>query len=191
MISPGRRQCGYSLIELLQVLVIFSIVMAIVFGLFLQIKHTIERREALNTLQDQASAGLHQMEGTITKAAGWVAGDTAGIILKDREDRTRTIRWMEQDSQVTIDGARLFPAPLRVPRFSLHFMPRADSAVMIREEDMFLTLDSDRNGMLEGGELAGARMVEIRLTISLRQQRIELRSMVTLPKPIADTVAER
>jgi hypothetical protein len=179
------------LIELLQVLVIFSIVMAIVFGLFIQIKKMIERREAYHSLLDRTGSTLRQIEHLIVNAQGWCGGDSLGITVLDRDENYRTIKWQIADSQLTVDGAPVLPGNVKTIRFHLQYRPRADSAGLLPENEWWDWLDSDRSGALEGGELKRTTMVGIELGIRSRNQTAQMKAVLSLPRPIVDTASMR
>lgn len=188
---PRGDRRGFSLVELLQVLVIFSIVMAMVFGLFIQVKRMIERREAYHRLLERTRGALRLVEGAVGNARGWCGGDTLGITILDREDEFKTIRWDPRDSQLTVGDGGPAAGNGRVVRFAIRYRPRSDSAALLPEDELFEALDGDGSGALEGGELARARTAEIVLRLSDRGRAAEMSAVVRLPRPVADTTVPR
>lgn len=178
---------GYSLIELMQALVIFSIVMVIVFGLFVQVSNTLQKREFRQQLLDESNGALNYLIDGISNAAGWISGDTAGITIIDRSGLAIALNWNQNDSMIHY-GDKILPAKgIKVPAFKLFYMPPNDSLSLYPKEEWFDELDFDRNGVLEGTEIKRASTMEISFQTSTKGQNIKLKSSVRLPKPVVDT----
>ncbi len=178
---------GYSLIELMQALVIFSIVMVIVFGIFIQVSKTLQKREFRQQLLDESTNALNYLVDGISNSAGWISGDTTGITIVDKSGLPVRLSWNQRDS-VIYYGDRPLPAKgIKVPVFKMLFLPSNDSLYLYPKEEWFDEFDFDRNGILEGTEIKRASNIEISFQTTAQKQNIRLKSSVRLPKPIIDT----
>lgn len=178
---------GYSLIELMQALVIFSIVMVIVFGLFIQVSKTLQKREFRQQLLDESNNALNYLAGSISNSSGWISGDTTGITIIDKSGMPVKINWNQKDSMIYYEDKLLIAKGIKVPTFKMLYLPSNDSLYMYPKEEWFEELDFDRNGILEGQEIKRASTLEISFQTSTKGQNIKLKSTVRLPKPVADT----
>lgn len=181
------KRSGFSLIELIQALVIFSIVMAIVFGLFVQVSRTLQKREARQQFLDEANSAMNSMADKISNSAGWIGGDTLSIRLLGKNGLMSRLYWNPKDSLVYCDDKVLMDKGIKVSKFGFTYLPPNDSMQFHLKEEWFNEMDNDGNGILEAMELNGASNVEITLNSSILGQGVHLKSAVRLPKPVIDT----
>jgi prepilin-type N-terminal cleavage/methylation domain-containing protein len=178
---------GYSLIELMQALVIFSIVMTIVFGLFIQVSKALQKRESRQQLLDESNNALNYLAGSISNSSGWISGDTTGITIIARSGMPVKINWDQRDSVIYYGDKLLLAKGIKVPTVKMLYLPSNASLYLYSKEEWFEELDFDRNGILEGPEIKRASTVEISFQTSTKGQNIKLKSTVRLPKSVADT----
>jgi len=181
------KRSGFSLIELMQALVIFSIVMAIVFGLFVQVSRTLQKREARQQFLDESNNAMNSMVDKISNSAGWISGDTLSIKLLGKNGLMARLYWNPKDSLLYCDDKVLMDKGIRVSKFGFIYLPSSDSMQSRSKEEWFDELDNDGNGILEAMELNRASNVEITLNSSIQGQGVHLKSAVRLPKPVTDT----
>lgn len=180
----NSRPGGFSLIELLQALVIFSIVIAVVFSLFIQVRRQLARRERQRTLSDQTGELLDKAGKTIAGAGGWIRGDNAGIYLIGRSGDTIYVRRPAGDSVLIIGRDTLPRKPARLIGFKLTYLSR--NLPLGGEDPEPEDPDQDGNGIIEGLEMKDARIVVINARTMLLERRAELSAAVRLPEPVFD-----
>jgi prepilin-type N-terminal cleavage/methylation domain-containing protein len=182
-----RNRSGFSLIELIQALVIFSVVMAIVFGLFVQVSRTLQKREARQQLLDEVNSVMNFMAERISNSSGWISGDTLSIRLIGKNGLIARLYWNPKDSLIYYGEKPLSDKGTKVTKCGLTYLPPNDSLQLCSKEEWFDELDSDRNGTLELMELKRASNIEISLITLAKDQQVFLKSTVRLPRPVADT----
>jgi len=179
---------GFTLIELMQSLVIFSIVLAIVFGLFIQIRKVLQRRSDYQLLLDRSSGMLNTMATAIRQSRYWVQGDSTGISVIGRDEEPASYQWRDVDSTLARNGKILHAQDLKVVRFKLAYAAPGDPRCPSDPDDWFRTIDTDASSSLEGDELRNATTLGIVLQTWSRGRTLELTATVPLSKPLTDTL---
>ena len=115
------------MIELMQALVIFSIVIVIVFGLFIQVSKTLQKREFRQQLLDESNRVLNILVDGISNSSGWISGDTSGITIIERNGLPVKLGWNLNDIMIYYDDMPLQAKGVKVPVFKLLYLPSGDS----------------------------------------------------------------
>ncbi|MDI6741059.1 MAG: type II secretion system protein [Candidatus Edwardsbacteria bacterium] len=176
---------GFSLIELLVSITILGIVMATVFGLFVQITNRIRQRETRQEALTQAERVSDLIAAKISNARGWISGDTLGILLLDGNLDTLRVRWNADSGRIYFNATPIDTSGC-VTRFRLQYSPKGDTADATPREQWFEELDHDRDGRLEAGELARTSMVLVDIRLKRISQEMSAQKLVRLPKPVID-----
>lgn len=180
---------GFSLIELLQVLVIFSIVLGIIFTLFIQVKKQIEGRDSKRRLEEQTASLAESVRSRIERSAGWIGGDSLGMKLVDRAGDTVELRWIEKDSVLLMGSDKRPSMPVRLYQAKFTYLSRPPAlGEKVPDSD---DADLDGNGVIEGDELRRARLVEIKLKTAALGRKNEISSTARLPEPIIEGGVQR
>lgn len=180
---------GFSLIELLQTLVIFSIVMGIIFTLFVQVKRQMEGREGRRKLEERTAGLAESVRSRIERSAGWTRGDSLGLTLVDRAGDAVEVRWMEKDSSLLMGTDKRPAMPVRLYRAKFTYLSRPPALGETAQASDGPDLDG--NGAIEGEELRNARLVEIRLRTMALGRKTEISATARLPEPIIEGWEQR
>jgi prepilin-type N-terminal cleavage/methylation domain-containing protein len=184
--KTAHKQRGFSIIELLQAVLIFGMVVAIVFSLFLQIRKSMEkraRRHALLQTTQKAQAGIRR---SLQSASGWCWGRPEGICFVGADEDTHEVMWKRNDSMLYWDGQKYFTDGTRMPLCVLAYAPGPDSLDARTPAEWFEELDEDRDGTLRGAELKRARWLKVRMVSARDGQSFSLDGEIKLPVPLID-----
>ena len=179
-------QKGFSLTELMQTLVIFSLVMAMVLGLFVRIKRTMEQRERRHELFNAAQKMSGDIESAIKNATGWSWGKPNGICFTGSDDGTVRIVWQVKDSMLYWNDKICFDGGGRVTDCLFSFAPSPDSIDLRTAPEWFEGLDEDRNGVLWGREMNRAKWLKLEMTVTKGGQQFKVEAGLRLPVPLID-----
>lgn len=180
------RQKGFSLIELIQTLVIFSLVMAVVFGLFVRIKRTMDQRERRHELFNAAQEMAGEIESALKNAAGWSWGKPNGISFTGSDDDTVKIVWQIKDSMLYWNGKKCLDGGARVTDCLFSFAPGPDSLGLHTAREWFEELDDNRSGALWCRELDRAKWLKIEMTVVKGVQQFRVERDFRLPPPLIE-----
>ncbi|MBI5805540.1 prepilin-type N-terminal cleavage/methylation domain-containing protein [candidate division TA06 bacterium] len=182
----SSRQKGFSLIELMQTLVIFSLVMAMVFGLFVKIKRTMDQRERRYELFNASQKMAAEVESALKNASGWSWGKPNGICFTGSDDDTVKIVWQARDSMLYWNDKKCFEGNARVTGFQLSFAPGPDSLGLYTAREWFEELDDDRSGVLWGRELNRVKWIKLEMTVAKDAQQFKVERDFRAPPPLID-----
>lgn len=179
----SSRQKGFSLIELMQALVIFSLVMAIVFSLFVKIKRTMDQRERRHELFNVSQKMAGEIESALKNASGWSWGKPTGICFTGSDDDTVKIVWQAGDSMLYWNDKKCFDGNARITGFSLSFAPSPDSLGLYDSQEWFEELDDDRSSVLWASELNRVKWIKLEMTVAKGAQQFKVERDFRLPPP--------
>jgi len=170
----------------MQTLVIFSLVMAVVFGLFVRIKRTMDQRERRHELFNAAQKMSGEIESALKNAAGWSWGKPNGICFTGSDDDTVKIVWQITDSMLYWNGKKCFDGGARVTDCLFSFAPGPDSLGLYAAREWFEELDEDRSGALWGRELSRVKWIKLEMTVAKGAQQFKVERDFRLPPPLIE-----
>jgi prepilin-type N-terminal cleavage/methylation domain-containing protein len=180
------RRSGFTLIEMIISLTLMAIVIAAITGVFLQFSRALTKQQDAAFLRKETEAAFMQLNRTVPESFGWINGDSLGITLINDTGDSLKVSWSSVESMLTAGGKGLYPEGVKMTFCRFYYMPKTMAAMSMPPEQWLQEVDLDRNGKIEGGELAKVSLLVIKFKVTKGRAEYEASKNVKLPPAITN-----
>jgi|GEM_PF-1670203 prepilin-type N-terminal cleavage/methylation domain-containing protein len=180
------RGSGFTLIEMIISLTLMAIVIAAITGVFLQFSRALTKQQDAAFLRKETEAAFMQLNRTVPESFGWINGDSLGITLINDTGDSLKVSWSSVESMLTAGGKGLYPEGVKMTFCRFYYMPKTMAAMSMPPEQWLQEVDLDRNGKIEGGELAKVSLLVIKFKVTKGRAEYEASKNVKLPPAITN-----